>query len=385
MKRLEQALMGIAVLSVVAFLTTTGLANDINETRFAAGKMTALIDWDMSTLTLIQQDAVYGRMTRLNNTWMLCSYDLAGKIWLRHSHDEGKSWQKPIFVASWPFGILTNAELLQLKDGTLLCFYNARPEKNAGEVHSFAIGMARSEDGGQSWQTPTTLYTAGSDFSDGCWEPIAIELPSGEVQLFFANENPYRTSSEQEITLLRSQDGARTWSAPETISFRAGSRDGMPVPIVLRDGQGIAMAIEDNGLNGNFKPVVVWTSLKDNWRSGVVDAKSSRRWSALQTPLAAPVYAGAPYLRQMPSGETILSFQQSDNGDLNRARMIVCIGDAQARNFTHPTQPFPATPGASQLWNALFVKNPDTITAISQTTMNGVRGIWSIDGKLVRQ
>lgn len=343
------------------------------------------INWDKRTLTLIQPNGVYGRITRLPDGQMVCSYDVGGRVWVRHSRDEGKTWQEPVFMADWPHGILTNAELLPLRDGTILCFYNARPRKAAGQIHAFAIGMARSKDGGKSWQAPTTLYTAGTDFSDGCWEPVAIQLASGEVQLFFANENPYRATAEQEITLMRSLDSARTWSAPETVSFRAGSRDGMPVPVVLREDQGIAMAIEDNGLSGNFKPVVVWTSAKDNWRSGVIDAKSRRRWSALQSPLPASVYAGAPYLRQMPSGDTILSFQQSDNGDLQFARMVVGIGDAQARNFGNLSYPFPHTPGKSQLWNSLFVKNNDTITAISQTEINGVSGIWSIDGRLVRE
>lgn len=343
------------------------------------------IKWDRVTLAIIQANGVYGRISRLPNGQMICSYDLSGKVWVRHSRDEGKTWHEPIFVADWPHGILTNAELLPLRDGTLLCFYNARPRKATGEAHAFAIGMARSTDGGKSWQAPATLYTAGTEFSNGCWEPVAIQLPTGEVQMFFANENPYRTTAEQEITLMRSHDGARTWSAPETVSFRAGSRDGMPVPIVLRDGQGIAMAIEDNGMSGNFKPVIVWTSAKDNWRSGVVDAKSTRRWSALQSRLPSSVYDGAPYLRQMASGETILSFQRSDNGDLKFARMVVATGDAQARHFRNLSHPFPHTAGKSQLWNSLFVKNKDTITAISQTEINGVSGIWSIDGRMVRE
>ena len=378
----------LAVSVVTATFLTTVTAQDNpapNGSVVSNAQKTMQLEWDKSTLTLIQQDAVYGRMMRLQDGAITTSYDLDGKVWVRHSRDEGKTWQKPIFVADWPHGTLTNIELLQLKSGSLLCFYNARPRKSEAPAQPFAIGMTRSEDGGQSWQKPTTLYSAGTDFSNGCWEPIAIQLPTGEIQLYFANESPYRTSAEQEITLMRSQDNGRTWGAPETVSFRAGSRDGMPVPIVLSNGAGIAMAIEDNGLSGNFKPVIVATTTQDNWRSGAVDGKSSRRWSALQTPLAPSIYAGAPYIRQMPTGETILSFQQSGNGDLNKARMVVCIGDERARNFAGASEPFPVTPDASQLWNSLFVKNRDTITAISQTTIKGVRGVWSIDGKLVRK
>ena len=40
---------------------------------------------------------------------------------------------------------------------------------------------------------------AGAEARDGCWEPAMAQLPDGEVQLFFANESPYRQSSEQEL------------------------------------------------------------------------------------------------------------------------------------------------------------------------------------------
>jgi hypothetical protein len=46
---------------------------------------------------------------------------------------------------------------------------------------------------------------------------------------------------------MRSRDGGRTWGAAERAGFRAGHRDGMPVPVSLADGSGVAVAIEDNG------------------------------------------------------------------------------------------------------------------------------------------
>lgn len=356
----------------------------------------ARIEWNPGTLTLIQPGGGYARIIRLQgerrlqSRELVCAYEFARTIWVRHSGDDGRTWREPVPVAAdWPHGALANAELLPLRSGALLCLYNQRPAP-APNSPPFAICVARSEDGGRSWQTPVTLYSAGTEFSNGCWEPAGIQLPSGEVQVFFANEGPYRHSDEQEITLLRSRDDARTWSRPETASFRAGFRDGMPSPLVLQSGRGerrlrgIAVAIEDNGLGGSFKPVIVFTTLKDNWRSGRVDARSIRRWSALREPLAPRVYAGAPCLRQMPTGETLLSFQQSDSGDMNRARIVVCIGDADARSFSGPSHPFPQTPGAPQHWASLFVKGERTVTAVCNVTINGVRGVWSVDGRFVR-
>ncbi len=344
--------------------------------------MRARIEWNPRTLRLLQPGGNYGRIARQRNGELAFVYDQDRAVWVRLSRDDGKNWGTPVRVAAWPHGLLTNAELLPLRSGALLCLYNARPDPASGRP--FAICLARSENGGRNWQPPVTLYEGGATFADGCWEPAGVELPGGEIQVFFANESPYRTSAEQEITLLRSRDGAaRTWERPETVSFRTGFRDGMPVPLVLQNGRGIAVAIEDNGLSGNFKPAIVFTSLADNWRAGVVPGQSARRWSALRAPLAPPVYAGAPYLRQMPGGETLLSFQQSDSGDLKTARMVVCVGDAHARNFDNPTHPFPPGAAAAQLWNALFVKGRRTVSAISTTAFNGVWGVWSVDGRLV--
>ena len=355
----------------------------------SSGAQKVEIQWNPSTLTLIQSNGYYARIVRLQNGQLVSGFDHDNKICVRHSTDNGKTWGQPVKVADWPDGRLTNTELLQLQNGTLLCFYNERPRRSFNTTneapHPYTICMARSDDNGHTWARSETLYRAGAEFINGCWEPAAIQLPSGEVQMFFSNEGPYRESEEQEIDLMRSFDNGRTWSAPEKVSFRPGHRDGMPVPVVLKNKRGFAFAIEDNGLSGNFKPVVVFTSLKDNWRSGTRTPASTNRWSAL-TDLPAPhVSASAPYLRQMPGGETLLSFQRSDTGEMRNAYMVVCIGDANARHFDCPSRPFPNSDGHPQLWNSLFVKDKHSVVAISETTINGTFGIWSVEGKLLRK
>jgi hypothetical protein len=355
-------------------------------------KHSPTIEWNPATLTLIQSNGFYGRIIRMKNGKLLCGFDVGRKICVRQSDDEGKTWNAPVKVAEWPLGRLTNTELLQLSNGSLLCFYNERPRHpfsktnltDAAPLVAYTICMARSEDSGKTWLPPETLYRAGAEFTNGCWEPAAIQLPGGEVQMFFSNEGLYRESDEQEITLLRSMDGAHTWGAPEKVSFRGRARDGMPVPLVLNNHQGIAFSIEDNGLSGNFKPAIVYTSMKDNWRSGVRGPGNTNRWSALRDLPAPHVSASAPYLRQMPSGETLLSFQRSETGEMRTAYMVVCIGTKEAREFDSPSRPFPGE-GKAQLWNSLFVKNKKTVIAVSETTMNGVFGIWSVEGRFKRR
>lgn len=343
------------------------------------------IEWDESTLTLIQAGAGYGRMIRLDDGRILCAYARRGHVGVRTSRDDGKTWADEIVAARFEFGQATNPELLLLDDGRVLLSYNERPRDGR---HPFAIMIATSSDRGERWTGHRRVYAAGTSPETGCWEPAAIQLPSGEIQLFFANEKPYPKTGEQEITLIRSRDGGATWSEPQTVSFRPGHRDGMPVPLILAGGRGIVLAIEDSGIDGLLKPAIVHTSPADNWREPPAGAGSPRRWPALDEPLPPDVYAGAPYLCQLAGGETLLSVQSTEGrrggSGHERSRMVVYVGDADARHFAGRTVPFDVAPGDSGLWNSLFVKSPATVTAISGTTIGGVRGLWAIDGRVRR-
>jgi hypothetical protein len=196
-----------------------------------------------------------------------------------------------------------------------------------------------------------------------------IELPNGEIQVFFANESPYRTTTEQEISMLRSLDSGKTWSDATRVSLRKTHRDGMPAPLALANGKTV-LAIEDNGLEGGG----------GIFKISIVDIDTAERWPALKEPLEASWYAGAPFLRQLPTGQTLLSFQESENGTLRRCRLAVCMGDSTASNFTNKTYPLPPPTHGNQAWNSLFVKNANTITAISTASIGDTRGVWAIDG-----
>ncbi len=353
----------------------------------AAGGGAPRIEWNQKTLTLVAANGHYARMIRLKNGNILCCYSRGGKVCLRRSIDNGVKWGREITVASCSYGAATNAEIVLLAGGRLLYAYNVRPSDG---VHRFAINICFSGDNGKTWTKPRQVFAAGKTFKNGCWEPAAIQLPSGEIQLFFTNEGPYRKSNEQEITMMRSGDAGATWGKPERICFRKGRRDGMPVPLILKNGKGVVLAIEDPGARGAFKPATIITSMKDNWRQGFADGKSPRRRASLLKPLAPSVYAGAPYICQLDSGVTILSVQSTEGRKVPRgarhtrySRMVVYVGNEMAEKFTNRSEPFIADKGACGVWNSVFAKGPKTVTAISSTTIRGVRGIWAIDGKLI--
>ena len=333
---------------------------------------TKTIEWDRSTLVQVDPGGSYGRMIRLTGGETLCCFEGSNGIHVRRSKDNGKTWAGRVSVAKAPSGKAANPELLQLSNGWVLCFHNERPTDG---VHHFTIQVAVSKDGGRTWRHHSQAYSAGIDAKNGCWEPAAIQLGTGEIQLFFANEFPYPDTNEQEITMLRSFDNGRSWSQPKTVSFRPGHRDGMPAPLILRNGKGIVLAIEDNGYSPMFHPVIIHTAAHDNWNQPSAHGDSPRRWRAVDLPIDQE-WGGAPYLRQMPSGETILSFQSSVGR--GRPQMVVYVGDEKARNFGGRSVPFEVPSKSGGLWNSLFIKDAHTITAISG--YHG--GLWAIDGHI---
>ncbi len=361
------------------------------------------LTWDFKTLQKIYgKYSFYPRMIRLQNGDLLCAFEnwtqtgeqLMVSVLVVRSSNEGQSWSEPVTVVQMEQGIRPSVpDLVQLDNGYILLAYNPRPPKsNADPSKRFAIKTVLSMDNGKHWIPWSHVYTASYLFSDGCWEPAPLQLPSGEVQLYFANEFPFPNSNEQEITMLRSFDYGFSWNDTVTVSFREGYRDGMPVPLLLQKGKGIAVAIEDNGWgDGQFKPTIIWSSLEDNWHSGTVQAGSHRRWRALKPAFQIPdgEIGAAPYLVQLPSGEVVLSYQGTEgqhpngNPDWKKVAMFTAIGDEQAKNFSRKSKPFRVHPERTAMWNSLFVKNERTVTALTSTTnfsAEGASEIYTIDG-----
>jgi hypothetical protein len=91
------------------------------------------------------------------------------------------------------------------------------------------------------------------------------------------------------------------------------------------------------------------------------------------------MYAGAPYIAQLSSGETILSCQVGLWMGRAGPRPALFVGDATARQFKNATNPFERKQGE---WNSLYVRDDDTIVALMGTAIDGKSGVWGIDGRL---
>ena len=345
------------------------------------------IEWKAESAQLVTRGG-YARIKRVGNRHAMV-YGAGTASWIRFSDDGCESWGEAAEVARGEGYNYTNSELLQLQSGRLLAMWNARPRQDTGLPYK--IMCATSDDGGATWSKGQDIYVAGNEPRVGCWEPIALQLPSGEVHIYFANEAPYIVSSEQEISLVRSVDDGKSWSRAERVSFFARHRDGMPVPIYLPHSKEIAMAIEDNGIRGRFKPVIVRTS--QNWRDGFVAGNDLRREEALSPRCAVhdTIYAGAPYLIRLGEKHTLLSIQSTEGrkgGSHHFSNMQVYVGDRNARNFRNPSTPLPHLPmDGRALWNSIAQLDEQTVIAVMSVggLERGENGVWTVKGKIVKK
>src|ERR1051326_8720663 len=192
-------------------LLTAVLSANVAPAQSARDYTTASLAWDPATLVLVQDSGSFGRMVRLANREILCAYEWGNNIYVRWSSDEGQTWNGPALVASNPYGSATTPGLLVLQNGSVMISYNERPFDGK---HSYTIRVCFSRDNGRTWADNKLVYQAGNTVLTACWEPAEVQLPSGEIQLYFSNGQPYGNWWQQ-ITLLRSFDNGATWSTPE--------------------------------------------------------------------------------------------------------------------------------------------------------------------------
>ena len=324
------------------------------------------IFWDARNPVTVFNGGGYARLIELQDGRLMACCE-SGGIKVSFSSNKGKTWSSPTLIApnenNTPNCV---PDLIQLSDGTIIVGYNPRPSKPYTEDRRFGIRVRRSTDNGRTWSDEIFVYDADYVFENGCWEPSFLELPSGELQLYFADESPYTMTGEQQISLCRSFDGGLTWSEPQRISYRSGYRDGMPVPVLLSDQKNIVVAIEDNGWDGvgDFVPTTVRTTLSNNWRNNsYVNGSSNQRNRCVNHNYCPVAKGGAPYLRVLPNGETVLSHQSTyDDGD--NMKMYVYVGNKQAKDFKAMSRPFYQGTDKGCWWNSLAVIDTGIVVAV---------------------
>jgi len=330
------------------------------------------IVWDHLSEKKISHDtysAEYPRVKRIGGDTLFLVYRSGpnkenswDNVALRKSFNNGKTWEPFVLVArdDHPsyFGF-SDPELLVLQNGWIVVAYEGRGKPDTNENDNIQIRISKNKGG--VWENPIIAAKGRS------WEPAMIQLPSGEIQLYYSSEARWWPSPEprpQEILMVRSFNNGLNWTNPIQVAFTNNTRDGMPSPLLLQDNKGLVFAIENVGLARS--PWIIYSSVADNWNfDDLPSTGNQRRWRAISD----EIHGGAPYIVQLPSGEVVLSCHTPGKRNVSGWRkntMAVYVGDSNAKNFKDVSYPWPnLSLNEGAIFNSLFVKDDSTLVALS--------------------
>ena len=355
------------------------------------------IVWDRASDRVVSHTdkaAAYPRAKRLTNGEILLGYHHGGgfgeygeSVALRRSGDGGRTWSAARDVdgpedAFWGF---SNLDFIELTPGRIVLVTAGRG-KAAKDKPQFISECERSElrlrfsdDYGATWGAPQSVARGRGRV----WEPSIVQLPGGELEIYYANEAPELMRGgrlDQRIELVRSLDRGGTWSAPVEISQHPGARNGMPGAMVLKNGR---VACAQEMVREPHSPWITQTL----HGKPVEEYIAQRRYS----------FGAAPFLFRAPDDTTLLVFHsghekppapKGSEVPWMFANIFVQLGDAEAKNFGAATLPWPeldARTGA--FFPSLLMKDDRTVVVLASVISHRETEIrtvvrW-IEGKLM--
>ena len=166
------------------------------------------------------------------------------------SDDEGATWtRRHVPITNMPFS--TNAHLItlwgraiEMPDGRLLWGIISRERNPADSI----IGVVESTSGGRSFRFVTALCHDTIKQVGEPREPGIVLLPSGELVAII------RSSP---MILVRSHDGGRTWSAPQSLNHSG------VCPQILRLPNGVLVA--SYGMRTHMHIMASWDGRGEEW------------------------------------------------------------------------------------------------------------------------
>lgn len=266
-------------------------------------------------------------------------------------------------------------DAILLQNGDILAFAQFRlGEKSLKYRKTWGLAMKRSSDLGKSWGEETVL------FRDRVWEPLPIQLPSGEIQLYVTHTNHDWELPLTDITLLRSFDNGYTWTtyspamrfidgfskadrksvdmpAPETEETKHFTSQ-MPAAVLLNDGKTMLVAHESvhildkpkkDGSKRHLMLTLGWNSA--SWPQGQLKGYQEGPEEIVKN----FVGGSAPSLVQFTSGETAFSY----TGNWWYMRT------GNERGSDIPDNPFFCPMKLFARWGALTIEDDHTVLATS--------------------
>ncbi|MFN7924022.1 MAG: sialidase family protein [Bryobacteraceae bacterium] len=93
-----------------------------------------------------------------------------GFLWQSESSDDGRTWSKPVKTAVWGYP----ADVIELRDGRLLCTYGYRQKP-------YGVRVVLSRDGGKTWDVDHAIVLREDGGTSDLGYPSSVELPDGRV------------------------------------------------------------------------------------------------------------------------------------------------------------------------------------------------------------
>ncbi len=309
---------------------------------------------------------LYPRLVKCDDgTWiMTCHYGDGGasagnEVFIMKSQDL-VNWSEATYLFQCTGGkpFYAGAHLLKLSDGRIMA--SAAYRKTSGDYHynlnDNGIVLKFSSDNGNTW-TGDQRINVGT-----CWEPMAVELPSGRIQIYYTDCNHIITDvwkgpaayGGSGVAMIYSDDKGKTWLPlnqnhlhviRQEMDFKSGYHlytDQMPAVVALNDGNGLAAALEsDMGLSkgkSDFHISFAYSDNQDSWGDASQDGN-------IPEDRVNMAFTGcAPYLVTFPSGETVLTY--------NTDYFCMRIGNERARDFGKEQLVFGANSESRGYWGA---------------------------------
>ncbi len=254
----------------------------------------------------------YARLLKIKNGNWLAGYTIARRkgyqqditggleLQISQSPDNGKHWTVLSSISDNGRD-LDNAQLIQLKDGSVLLAC-----RSVRWQESYRLPVYKSSDNGKSWQYLSTIDsnegqpgTLGHP-DKGIYEPHLYVLANGKLSVMYANEKHVveTPSYSQVISQKTSDDGGKTWGKETWVAYEEGhneSRPGMPVWTKMKNGNYIVVY----EICGPEKCNIYCKTSKDgiHWPTGLGNPVKDQ--------------LGAPYVLSTSNGDLILTSNSS--------------------------------------------------------------------------
>lgn len=356
-------------------------AGTVNSHKGATGRSHLMRDYrsytNFSGVSLGGDYPVYPRITRAKNgkyilvyhqgnssTWagdesyMLSSDDLV--TWRSHGKFNGKVAITDDFGYANTRGY-AGPNILTLSNGDILYSVSYRAISGKGGHHyrenhnSGGILVRRSKDNGVTWDNGISIFTGIN------WESHMVEMPNGDIHCYFTNSDPSLVGVVPEwpdvtnnsgTAVVISKDGGYTWDYKGYVVRQARGSSGdvvlftdqMPVVIPLNETGELAGAFESQ-----MKPPAGTKS--DYHISLAYSGEGRTEYPILTGNTLGPadrqnsyVKGCAPFIVQFPSGETALSYNESN-------KIYLHLGDETARHFGTAQTPLLK----NGFWNGMYV------------------------------